>query len=158
MSGLGFAHGVGLVVGGVGVNVPSSAPPMGGPGIPEGTSTPMVDLPGHRLDPADGVSALGYFHPNSGVPTSLGGLGAHPDVSSLNIGGLGVHFARGPSQSGMGGTGVPGGASISHGGNIGRQPDPDKAVPSPACSYHASGFLTPRLLLAPFAALPSPPW
>ena len=59
---------------------------------------------------------------------------------SLNMGGLGAHFAMGLSQSGMGDTGVPGGASVLHVGNISRQPDPDEGVPTPACSYHASGF------------------
>jgi hypothetical protein len=142
-SGLGFTCGVSLVMRGVWVIVPSSAPPMGGPGVPGGTSTLMVDLPGCRPDPANEVLALGSFHPNSGVPPSLGCVGVHPVVSSLDMGGLGVHFAQGPSQSGVGGTGVPGGASVLNGGNIGCQPDPDKAVPSSACSYHALGFPHP---------------
>jgi hypothetical protein len=43
----------------------------------------------------------------------------------------------------MGGTGVPGGASVLHGGNSGRRPDPDEGVPSSARSYHASGFTRP---------------
>ena len=61
----------------------------------------------------------------------------------MDMGGLGVHFARGPSQSGMGGTGVPGGAFVLHGGNIGCSLDPDKGVSSPARSYHALGFSHP---------------
>ena len=82
----------------------------------------------------------GYLHSNVGVLTSVGGVGAHTGVSSLNMGGLGVHFAMGLSQSGMGDTGVPGGASVLQRGNICCRPDPEEEVPTPACSYHASGF------------------
>ena len=116
---LGSACGVGLVMGGIGVNVPASALPLGGSGVPGGTSAPIVDLSGRWPDPADGVPAPSHLHSDSGIPTSVGGIGVHTGVSSLNMGGLGVHFAMGLSQSGMGGTGVPGGASVLHGGNIG---------------------------------------
>ena len=85
--GLRFARGVGLVMGGVGVNVPSSALPKGGPGVPGGASTPIVDLPGRWLDPDNGVLAPGYLHPDSGVPTSVGGVGPHKGVSQFKHGG-----------------------------------------------------------------------
>ena len=61
-SGLGFARGVSSVMGGVGVNVPSSAPPKGGPDVPGGTSALIVDLPGRQLDPANGVLTPVYPH------------------------------------------------------------------------------------------------
>ena len=139
-SGLGSASSVGSVKGDVGVNVPTSAPTMGGPGISGGTSDPVVGLPGRRPDPADGVPAPGHLHPDSGTPLSVGGVGVHTGVPSLNMGGLGVHIATGLSRSGMGGPGVPGRASVLHGGKFGCWLDPDKGVPTPACSYHASGF------------------
>ena len=152
-SGLGSTRGVGSVMGSVGVHVQSSAQPLGGPGVPGGTSAPLVGLPGRRPDPDDGVTAPGCFHPDLGIPTSLGDVGVHPGVSGLDMGGLGVPFARGQSQSVMGGTGVSGGASVLHGGNVGCRPDPDKGVPSPACSYHASG---PRPLASPRSLCGSP--
>ena len=75
---------------------------MGGPGIPGGTSGPLVGLPGRQPDPD---SAPGYLHPDLGVPPSLGGVGIHTGVFSLDMGGLGVPLSVGLSQSGMGGTG-----------------------------------------------------
>jgi len=102
-SGLGSTRGVGLVMGGVGIHVPSSAPPMGGPGVPGGTSATLGGLPGRRPDPDDGVMALGHVHPDLGIPPSVGGVGAHTGVSGLDMRGLGVPLS-GLSQSGMGGT------------------------------------------------------
>ena len=151
--GLGSARGVGSVVGGVGTHGQSSAPPLGGPGAPGGPSTPFVGLPGRRPDPDDGVTALSQFHPFLGVPPSLGDIGVHPGVSVLDMGGLGVPSARDQSPSVMGGTGVPGGTSILHEGNVGRRPDPDEGVPDPARSYHASG---PRPLASPRSLRGSP--
>jgi hypothetical protein len=144
--GLGSARGVGSVVGGVGTHGQSSAPPLGGLGAPGGPSAPFVGLSGRRPDPDDGVTALSQCHPFSGVPPSLGGIGIHPGVSVLDMGGLGVPSAWDQSPSVMGGTNVPGGTSILHEGNVGRRPDPDEGVPDPAHSYHASG---PRPLASP---------
>ena len=87
------------------------------------------------------------------IPPSLGDVGVHPGVSGLDMGGLGVPFARDQSQSVMEGTGVPGGTSVLHEGNVGRWPDPDEGVPSPACSYHASG---PHPLASPRSLCSSP--
>ena len=126
-------------MGSVEARVPSSAPPTGGPGVPGGTSAPLVGFTGRRPNPEDGASAPGYLHPDLGVPPSLGTVGIQTGVSSLDMGGLRVSLSMGLSQSGVGGTGVPGGASILHGGNIGCRPGPDEGVPSPARSYHASG-------------------
>ena len=152
-SGLGSTRGVGSVMGGVGVHVQSSAQPLGGPGVPGAPSAPFVGLPGRRPDPHDGVMAPGHFHSDLGIPTSLGDIGVHPGVSGLDMGGLGVPFAQGQSQSVMGGTGVPAGASVSHGGNVGCRPDLDEGVPSPAHPYHASG---PRPLASPRSLCGSP--
>ena len=121
-SGLGSTRGVGSVMGGVGIHVPSSAPPtggpgvpsaspMGGPGVPGGTSATLGGLPGRRPNPDDGVMAPGHVHPDLGIPPSVGGVGAHTGVSGLDMGGLGVPLS-GLSQSGMGGTGIPGRASV----------------------------------------------
>ena len=117
-SGLGSTRGVSSVLGGVGFHVPSSAPPMGGSGVLGGTSATLGGLPGRRPDPDDGVMAPGHVHPDLGLPPSVGGIGAHTGVYGLDMGGLGVPLS-GLSQSGMGGTGVPGRASVLHGGNIG---------------------------------------
>ena len=158
-SDLGFNCGIGSVMGGVGVHVPSSAPPMGGPGVAGGTSAPVVGLPGHWPDPADGVTAPGYLHPDPGVPTSLGDVGVHRGVSGVDMGGLGVHFARGPSQSGMGGTGVPGGGHpCCMGGILVVSRNRTKGSHPPLAPIMPRVFLAPWLLLAPFVALPSPPW
>ena len=124
VSGHGSVRGVGLVMGSVGVNVPASPPTMGGPGVPGGTSNPIAELPGHRPDPADGVSAPGHLHPDSGVPTSVGGVGVRMGVSSMNMRGIGIPFTTGLSWSGMGGTGVPGGASVSLAGSGQGGPNP----------------------------------
>ena len=141
-SGLGSTRGVGSVMGGVGIHVPSSAPPMGGPGVLGGTSATLGGLPGRRPDPDDGVMPPGHGHPRLGLPPSVGGIGAPMGVSGLDMGGLGVPLS-GLSHSGIGGTGVTGRTSVLHGGNIGRRPDPDEGVPSSARSYHASGFPCP---------------
>ncbi len=140
-SGLGSTRGVGSVLGGVGVH--------GQSGVPGEPSAPFVGLHGRRPNPNNGVTALGQFHPKLGISTSLGDVGVHPGVSGLDMGGLGVPFARDQSQSVMEGTSVPGGTSVLHEGNVGRRPDPDKGVPSPAHSSHASGP-RPLLLPAPF--------
>ena len=139
-SGNGSARGVGSVMGGVGVNVLASAPTMGGPGVPGGASNQAVALSSRWPDPNYGVPAPGQPHPELGVPPSWGGVGVHTGVPILNMGGRGAHVVAGFSRSGMGGPGVPGGASVSHGGSFGRWLDPDEGVPTPAFSYHASGF------------------
>jgi hypothetical protein len=90
VSGLGSTCPVGSVIGGDGVHVSSSALPMGGPGVPGGTSAPLVGLLGRRPDPDDGALAPGSCHHNLGVPPSLGGVGIHTGVSGLDMGGLGV--------------------------------------------------------------------
>ncbi len=152
-SGLGSTCSVGSVMGGVGVLGQSSAPSLGGTGVPREPSAPFVGLPGRQPYPDDGVTALGQYHPELGIPPSLGDVGLHPGVSGLDMGGLGAPFARVQSQSVMGGTGVPGGTSILHEGNVGRQLDPDEGVPSPARSYHAS---SPCPLASPHSLCGSP--
>ncbi len=128
-----------------------SAP--GGSRRSRGAIRSFVGLPGRRPDLNNGVTALGQFHPKLGIPTSLGDVGVHPGVSGLDMGGLGVPFTQDQSQSVIGGTGVPGGTLVLHGGNVGCLPDPDKGVPSPARSYHASG---PRPLASPRSLCGSP--
>jgi hypothetical protein len=157
-SGLGFAHSVGLVMAEVGVNVPSSAPPKGIPDVPGGTSTPIVDLPGCWLDPADGVLAPGYLHPDSGVPTSVGGIGAHTGVSSLNMGGLEVHFAMGFLSQTWGVPVSQGGHPFCMGGILVVGRIQTRGSQPPLAHIMPRVFLIPRLLLAPITALPSPPW
>ena len=156
--GLGSTRSVGSVMGGVGVHLPSSAPPMGGSGVPGGTSAPLVGLPGRRLDPDNGVSAPGHFHPGSGVPTSLGDFGVHPGVSGLDMGGLGV-TSPGVSLSQTWGVSVSlGGHPFCMGGILVVGRIRTKGSHPPLAPIMPWVFLTPWLLPAPFAALPSPPW
>ena len=155
---LGSTRGVGSVMGSVGAHVPSSAPPMGGPGVPGGTSAPLVGLPGRRPDLDNGASASGYLHPDLGIPPSLGGLGVHTGVSSLDMGVSGfpspwiflnqawrVPVSPGGHLFYMGGILVAGRIRTK-----GSHPLLDPIMPQV--------YLAPWLLPAPFAALPPPLW